>query len=178
MLAVCISFPHRHTGHSVKPGTRKRSTADIRYLTGRENPPASALRSLAVAVCSKLLTWIARIKTPPQQNGCNYIADCALEEITDPVANGRTGPTTDGDRPPCKLDVGGNSKALIGAILTVFTRWKSRQVDSESTQRLDSLLNDGRDPILLECVNAYCFGSAPCNGTGLEPSIRRWIGEL
>ncbi len=27
-----------------------------------ENPPASALRSFAVAVCSKLLTWIARMK--------------------------------------------------------------------------------------------------------------------
>ncbi len=85
MLAVCISSLQRHTGNSLKPGTRKRSNADmIPHPEG--NPPASALRSFAVAVCSKLLTWIAKDETPPQQNGCNYIADCAFDEITDPVA--------------------------------------------------------------------------------------------
>ena len=41
MLAVCISFPHRHTGNSVKPGTSKGSNADMGYLIGRENPPAN-----------------------------------------------------------------------------------------------------------------------------------------
>ena len=35
MLAVCISFPHRHRGNSVKPGTSKRSNADMGYLTRR-----------------------------------------------------------------------------------------------------------------------------------------------
>ena len=53
--------PHRHTGNSLKPGTRKRSNADmIPHRVGKS--AASALRSFAVAVCSKLLTWIARMK--------------------------------------------------------------------------------------------------------------------
>jgi len=41
MLAVCISFPHRHRGNSVKAGTSKRSNADKGYLTRRESPPAN-----------------------------------------------------------------------------------------------------------------------------------------
>src|SRR5271154_2916734 len=30
-LAICISFPHRHSGNSVQPGTSKRSNKDISH---------------------------------------------------------------------------------------------------------------------------------------------------
>ena len=49
-LAVCISFPHRQTGNSVKPGTSKGSNADMGYLTGRENPPANIRAARATRV--------------------------------------------------------------------------------------------------------------------------------
>jgi hypothetical protein len=85
MLAVCISSPHRHTGNSLKPGTRKRSNADI--IPHREGKSARIHPAL---LCISRLFKIAHLdrsdETPPQQNGCNYIADCAFDEITDPVA--------------------------------------------------------------------------------------------
>src|SRR5690348_16996665 len=37
---MCISFPHRHAGNSVQPGTNNRSKSDIGYLFGTENPLA------------------------------------------------------------------------------------------------------------------------------------------
>jgi hypothetical protein len=35
--AMCISFPHRHAGNSVQPGTNNRPKSDMRYLTSTEN---------------------------------------------------------------------------------------------------------------------------------------------
>ncbi len=85
MLAVCISSPHRHTGNSLKPGTRKRSNADL--IPHRVGKPTRIRLAL---LCSCRLFKIAHLdrsdETPPQQNGCNYIADCAFDEITDRVA--------------------------------------------------------------------------------------------
>ena len=85
MLAVCISSPHRHTGNSLKPGTCKRSNADMIPLR-----VGKSVRIRPALLCSSRLFKIAHLdrsdETPPQQNGCNYIADCAFDEITDPVA--------------------------------------------------------------------------------------------
>ncbi len=85
MLPVCISTPHRHTGNSLKPGTRKRSNADmIPHRVGKSTRIRPAL------LCSSRLFKIAHLdrsyETPTKQNGRNYIADCAFDEITDPVA--------------------------------------------------------------------------------------------
>jgi hypothetical protein len=61
MLAVCISFPHRHTGHSVKPGTLKRSNADM--IPHRKGKSARIRPAL---LCSSRLFKIAHLDRSDQ----------------------------------------------------------------------------------------------------------------
>ncbi|MGO9840662.1 MAG: hypothetical protein ACLPZF_05590 [Candidatus Acidiferrales bacterium] len=85
-LAVCISSPHRHTGNSLKPGTRKRSNADMIPLRVGKSARIRPALLLQYSRLFKIAHLRRSDETPPQQNGCNYIADCAFDGVTDSVA--------------------------------------------------------------------------------------------
>jgi hypothetical protein len=82
MLAVCISFPHRHTGHSVKPGTRKRSNADM--IPHRKGKSA---RMRPALLCSSRLFKIAHLDRSDQNPVRSKMA-----AITSPIAPLRRSP--------------------------------------------------------------------------------------